>query len=43
MPKILRVETNELNRDTLARWFIRRGYEVTLALLNPPLPAAPAP
>ena len=34
MPNILTVEDHELNRASLARWLLRRGYEV--GLWNPP-------
>ena len=43
MPKLLAVEDNELNRDLLARRLVRRSCAVTLAQLDPLLPAAPAP
>ena len=32
MPKILRVEDNEMNRDMLSRRLERRGYRVAIAL-----------
>ena len=36
MAKILLVEDNEMNRDMLSRRLERRGYDVIVAVKNPP-------